>query len=295
MKVGLFSLSGGRVTSASMLKTIASNAERLGFSTLWAPEHVVLLDQYSSPYPYSQDGRMLTPSTTLMPDPFQLLAFAASVTSKIRLATGICLVPEHNPVVLAKEVATLDFLSGGRFTLGVGVGWLAEEFRAVGVPWEHRARRTREYIEAMRKLWGDELSSYSGEFVSFSNVRSFPKPVRGAKLPVWFGGESGPALRRVAEYGDGWVGFNLTPEDAAAKIRRIEEQLKANGRKRSDIELAASPYNRAGSNSDDLKRYRDAGVEEFVVHNTQPSRNEAEVVSQLEQLARTWVEPGSKL
>ena len=295
MKVGLFSLSGGRVTSASMLKTIASNAERLGFSTLWAPEHVVLLDQYSSPYPYSQDGRMLTPSTTLMPDPFQLLAFAASVTSKIRLATGICLVPEHNPVVLAKEVATLDFLSGGRFTLGVGVGWLAEEFRAVGVPWEHRARRTREYIEAMRKLWGDDLSSYSGEFVSFSNVRSFPKPVRGAKLPVWFGGESGPALKRVAEYGDGWVGFNLTPEDAAAKIRRIEELLKANGRKRSDVELAASPYNRTGSNSDDLKRYRDAGVDEFVVHNTQPSRNEAEVSSQLEQLARTWVKPGSKL
>jgi alkanesulfonate monooxygenase SsuD/methylene tetrahydromethanopterin reductase-like flavin-dependent oxidoreductase (luciferase family) len=147
----------------------------------------------------------------------------------------------------------------------------------------------------MRKLWGDDLSSYAGEFVRFSAVRSYPKPVRGAKLPVWFGGESGPALKRVAEYGDGWVGFNLAPEDAAAKIRRIEELLKANGRKRSDVELAASPYNRSGSNSDDLKRYRDAGVDEFVVHNTQPSRNEAEVISQLEQLARTWVEPGSKL
>src|SRR5260370_32819817 len=99
MKVGLFSLSGGRVTSASVLKTIASNAERLGFSTLWAPEHVVLLDHYSSPYPYSQDGRMLTPSTTLMPDPLQLLTFAASVALKIRLANGLCLVPEHNPVL----------------------------------------------------------------------------------------------------------------------------------------------------------------------------------------------------
>jgi len=110
------------------------------------------------------------------------------VTSKIRLATGICLVPEHNPVVLGKVIATLDFLTGGRALLGVGIGWLAEEFQALGVPFERRADRTREYIAAMRKLWGEDPSSYSGEFVRFENVRCKPKPIQGGKLPVFFWG-----------------------------------------------------------------------------------------------------------
>jgi probable F420-dependent oxidoreductase len=218
----------------------------------------------------------------------------ATVTSKIRLATGICLVPEHNPLVLAKVVATLDFLSNGRCVLGVGIGWLEEEFKAIGVPWERRAQRTREYIEAMRKLWSDDLSSYAGEFVRFEGVRSYPKPVRGAKLPVFFGGESGPALRRVADYGNGWCGFNLSPDEAAAKIKRIEELLKANGRSRSEVEFAVSPYTKPVS-KDDLKRYRDAGAEEMVLVNLRPARTEPEIVSQLEQLARDWVDPAARL
>src|SRR6185312_674420 len=174
-------------------------------------------------------------------------------TTKIRLATGICLVPEHNPLVLGKVVATLDFLSGGRVLLGVGIGWLEEEFQAIGVPWGHRARRTRECIVAMRALWTDKVSSYNGEFVRFDGVRSNPKPLQAANLPIFFGGESGPALRRVAEYGNGWCGFNLIPDEAAAKIRRIEELLKANGRRRSDVELAVSPYTKKIT-PDDLKR-----------------------------------------
>jgi alkanesulfonate monooxygenase SsuD/methylene tetrahydromethanopterin reductase-like flavin-dependent oxidoreductase (luciferase family) len=178
--------------------------------------------------------------------------------------------------------------------LGVGIGWLEEEFIAMGIPWEHRAKRTREYIEAMRKLWGDELSSYSGEYVNFKNVRSNPKPVQGAKLPVIFGGESGPALRRVAEYGDGWCGFNLTPDEAAAKIRKIEELLKANGRKRSDVEIIVSPYSKPIT-KDDLKRYRDAGADEVVLITLPPARAEQETVANLEKIARDWVEPAAAL
>ncbi|MGH7988283.1 MAG: TIGR03619 family F420-dependent LLM class oxidoreductase, partial [Candidatus Binataceae bacterium] len=198
------------------------------------------------------------------------------------------------PLVLAKVVATLDYLSDGRFVLGVGVGWLEEEFQALGIPWERRAQRTREYIEAMRRLWSDELSSFSGEFVHFENVRSFPKPARGAALPVLFGGESGPALRRVAEYGNGWCGFNMTPDEAAVKIRRLEQLLAANGRKRSEIELAISPYTKRIT-PDDLKRYRDLGVEELVLVNFRPPRTEEDITNQLENLAREWVEPASKL
>ena len=294
MKIGLFVMGTNRMAGGALLRSIAANAERLGVATLWVPEHVVLIDQYASKYPYSQDGQLPAPTDAPILDPFLALMCMASATSKIRLATGICLVPEHNPLVLAKVTATLDYLSGGRFALGVGIGWLEEEFVAIGIPWEHRAKRTREYIEAMRKLWGDDPSSYSGEYVNFKNVRSNPKPVQGAKLPVIFGGESAPALRRVAEYGDGWCGFNLTPDEAAAKIRKIEELLKANGRKRSDIEIAVSPYSKPITR-DDLKRYRDAGADEVVLINLRPPRAEGENLSDLEKIAREWVEPAAAI
>ena len=145
----------------------------------------------------------------------------------------------------------------------------------------------------MRKLWGEDPSSYSGEFVRFENVRCKPKPLQGGKLLVFFGGESGPALRRVAEYGDGWCGFNLLPDEAAAKIRRIEQVLKANGRSRSDVELAVSPTGKRITR-DDLKRYRDAGVDEVVLTSLTP-RAEEQVTKDLEQIAREWVEPAAKL
>ncbi len=293
MKIGLLAVASGKMAGGDLLKTIAINAERLGVATLWAPEHVVLLDQYESKYPYAADGKFGAPTGAPVLDPFIALATIGAVTSKIRLATGICLVPEHNPVVLGKVIATLDFLTGGRALLGVGIGWLVEEFQALGVPFERRADRTREYIHAMRKLWGEDPSSYSGEFVRFENVRCKPKPLQGGKLPVFFGGESGPALRRVAEYGDGWCGFNLLPDEAAAKIKRIEQVLKANGRSRSDVELAVSPTGKRITR-DDLKRYRDAGVDEVVLTSLTP-RAEEQVTKDLEQIAREWVEPAAKL
>ena len=295
MKIGISGIGIGTTPGADKVTTIAVNAERLGYSTIWAPEHVVLLDQYSSHYPYSPDHRLNMPMTRPFADPFITLTCAAMVTSKIRLGTGICLVPEHNPLVLAKVIATLDFVSKGRVVLGVGIGWLEEEFHALGVPWERRAQRTRDYITAMRKLWGDELSSYAGEFVRFEGARSYPKPIHGAKLPVFFGGESGPALKRAAEYGDGWYGLNMDLNETTAKIRRLEEMLKANGRKRSDIEIAIRPSALASITKDDLKRYRDAGVDELVLVNAMELNTERETVNRLEQAARDWVEPAARI
>ena len=152
MDIGYFALGIGPLTNPEWIKPVATTAERLGFSSIWAPEHVVLLEQYASKYPYSA-GEFPMPTYTPFADPFTTLAFAAACTSKIKIATGICLVPEHNPLVLAKTVATLDRLSGGRFILGVGIGWLAEEFQALGLSFDRRAQRTREYIDVMRKLW----------------------------------------------------------------------------------------------------------------------------------------------
>jgi probable F420-dependent oxidoreductase len=293
MRIGFFAIGIGRLTSPDWVRTVATNAERLGFASLWAPEHVVLLDRYASKYPYSA-GEFPVPTDTPMGDPFTTLAFAAACTKTIRLGTGICLVPEHNPVVLAKTVATTDLLSKGRLILGAGIGWLEEEFQAIGVPWERRARRTREYVAAMRKLWSDDLSAYDGEFVKFGGVRSFPKPANGKSVPVWFGGESGPALKRVADYGDGWIGFNLTADEAAGKIKRIEELLKANQRKRPDVELAVSPYTKP-MKTDDLARYRDAGAEEVVLVVVSAPQSEREMVKRMEQMAREFVEPGARI
>ena len=293
MEIGYFAVGIGPTVEPEWVRTVAITAERLGFSTIWAPEHVVLLDQYASKYPYST-GQFPWPTDIPIADPFTTLAYAAACTSKIRLATGICLVPEHNPLVLAKTAATLDRLSGGRFILGAGVGWLAEEFEALGIPFERRGARTREYVDVMRKLWTEQRSSHQGQFAKFTDVLSYPKPVSSNGIPVWFGGESNPALRRVAEYGDGWIGFNLLPDQASEKIRRIEELLKTNGRNRSDVKLTVSPYINP-IKTDDLKRYHDAGVEEVVLLALDRSRSEGELIAQLEQMTREFVEPAAKL
>ena len=292
MKVGYFAVGIGPTVNPQLVRVIATTAERLGFSTIWAPEHVVLLEEYASKYPYSS-GKFPAPPDTPIADPFTTLAYAAACTSTIRLGTGICLVPEHNPLVLAKTVATVDRLSGGRFIFGVGVGWLAEEFQALGISFDRRAQRTREYIEVMRKLWTQRSSSHQGEFVNFTSIMSYPKPVSEKGVPIWFGGESGPALRRVAEYGDGWLGFNLLPHQAAEKVKRIEELLRVNGRRRSDVRLAVSPYTNP-IRADDLKRYRDAGVEEIALLSGWPG-TEQKMVARLERMAREFVEPAATL
>jgi probable F420-dependent oxidoreductase len=294
MKIGLLAAGIGRASRPATLRILAENCERLRFGTLWAPEHVVLFDRYpDTRYPYSEDGAFAAPGTIDWADPFVALSYAAARTTRIRLATGICLVPEHNPLVLAKEVASLDYLSGGRFALGVGIGWSSEEFAALGIPFDRRAQRTREYIEVMRKLWSEEKSSFTGEFVNFKEVRCFPKPPQGARLPIIFGGESGPALRRVADYGSGWFGFNLNPEQAAAKISRLRELMRERKRDAAAVELIVSPYLQ-NITREDLTGYREAGVSEVTMLCPAPEAD-AELTPILEKMARDWVEPAAKL
>ncbi|MGH7933974.1 MAG: LLM class F420-dependent oxidoreductase, partial [Candidatus Binataceae bacterium] len=242
MKIGLLTAGIGLGARPGTLRVIGEHCERLNFGTIWAPEHLVLFDEQDSKYPYSEDGKFAMSSTSDWMDPFIALTYVAAHTSRIRLATGICLVPEHNPVELAKVVASVDKVSDGRFALGVGIGWSAEEFGALGIPFARRNQRTRECIEVMRKLWSEEKSDFEGEFVRFKGVRSYPKPVQGGKVPVIFGGESGPALRRVADCGSGWFGFNLSPEDAPARIARLHTLLRERGRDPREVEIIISPY-----------------------------------------------------
>jgi len=295
MKVSFFCIGIGNGASADAIREIATNAERLGFSGIWAPEHVVLFDRQSSKYPYDPEGQLPLPKDIDFNDPFIGLTSAGAVTTRIRLATGVCLVPERNPVFLAKEVATLDRLSGGRVALGVGIGWSAEEFSAAGVPFERRAKRTREYIELMRRLWSEDKATYSGEFVNVDSVRSFPKPISGTKVPVLFGGESDAALKRVASYGTGWFGLGLTPDEVGVKVRQLHEFARANNRDAEELEIIVGPYNKPPTPGD-LKHFRSAGVQELAltVGFEVPERPFA-IRAWMEMLASEWVEPASKL
>jgi probable F420-dependent oxidoreductase len=295
MKIGFFAIGIGDLARPDLITEVATKAEHLNFSTVWAPEHIVLLDRFVSRYPYARGEQLPIKLDISLLNPFVALTYAAAHTTRIRLATGICLVPEYHPLLLAKVAASLDYLSGGRLALGIGIGWLAEEFQALGIPWERRAQRTREYIEVMRRVWSEERSSYSGEFVQFEGARSYPKPIKSEKLPVLVGGQTEPALKRAAAYGDGWCGFNLTPEETAQMISRLRELLRANNRNPGDFEFLVSPV--ASATPADLQRYRDAGVDELYLTPVfqRQVRTAAEVTQLLEELARAWVEPAAKL
>jgi probable F420-dependent oxidoreductase len=264
MKFGLFVPLANPGGDARFLTALGRTAEGCGFHSLWAAEHVVLFDDYASSYPYSADGRIPAGGEIGMLEPFTSLAFLAAVTGRIRLGTGICLVPQRNPVYTAKEAANVDWLSGGRLDLGVGVGWLAEEFRAVATPFERRGARTRSYLEVMKRLWCDPVSEYKDEFYELPACRQFPKPVQKPHPPIHFGGESDAALRRVADVGQGWYGFNLEPHELASRLERLDALLAERGRSRADVQVSVSPYLK-GCDPDKAKRFEDAGADQVIL------------------------------
>jgi probable F420-dependent oxidoreductase len=292
MRIGLAAIGIGTGSRPGVLRETAKAADGGGFGTLWMGEHVVLFDRHDSRYPYSEGGNFPIAGDVEWLDPFVSLSFAAAVTRTIRLATGICLVPEHNPLILAKQVASLDRLSGGRFALGVGIGWMAEEFAALGVPFARRAQRTQEYIAVMRRVWSTNVTTFRGEFVRFSDVRSAPKP-GGGRVPVLLGGESRAALERAARYGDGWYGFNLGPDEAAEKIALLRGLLAAQGRDPGTFEIVVAPFTKRVT-PDDLATYHARGVGEVVIVAT-PPEEDANVGTWVERLAGTWVAAAAAL
>ena len=284
MRVALHALGIGSGAAPTVIAAVAGHAESAGFSTLWAGEHVVMVDRADSPYPYSDDGRIAVPSDADWLDPLLTLTYAAAASTTIRLATGILLLPQHNPLVAAKQAATLDVLSGGRFVLGVGIGWSREEFAALGVPFRDRADRTAEYVEVMRTLWHDDVASFDGVTVRFGRVRSYPKPVRGRRVPVFLGGNSDPALARVAAYGDGWYGFNLAGDEVPGRLDVLADRCRQAGRDPASVEVAVSL--RDGTPRD-VELLADRGVSELVVVESPPD-DAAAVADWVAGLADRW-------
>ena len=262
MKIGV-TMAFSQHTPVDYIAAAARLVETLGFHSLWVPEHVLFFPEYASRYPYSDDGRIPgNPEGVL--DPFNALTFVAAHTKTIRLGTGICLVPQRQPVYTAKMVADLDYLSGGRVDFGVGIGWLAEEFSALQMDFATRAKRTAEYIGAMKALWSPGVTQFSGETVEIINCHFNPKPVQQPHPPILFGGESDAALRRVATLGDGWYGFDLDPDGVATHLVRLDAVLDEHGRSRADVSVYIGP-NRHRVTPEMVDSYRALGVDQLVV------------------------------
>lgn len=242
MKFGIFAAVASPFASPDTIVALAKAADEAGADTFFVPEHVVLFEDYASSYPYSPDGKVPAPPDAGMLEPLTTLAFVAAVTERIRLATGILLLPQRNPVYVAKEAANVDYLSGGRMELGVGVGWLEEEFDVCNVPFAQRGKRTDEYIGVLRTLWTTDPSEHHGEFYDLPSCALHPKPVQEGGLPIHIGGESEAAMKRAARLGDGWHTFNRLPADVAPLLTRLEEMCAEHGRSRADLEVSVSPY-----------------------------------------------------
>ena len=224
---------------------LAQTAEEAGFESVWTVDHVVIPRGYHSMYPYDPSGRIPSGEDTTFPDPLIWLAFVAQATSTLLLGTAILIVPQRNPVVLAKELATLDYLSGGRIIIGAGVGWLEEEFEAIGVPFEGRGKRAEEAIGAMRALWSQDVATYEGTTVSFNECYLRPQPVRGT-IPVHVGGHSQTAARRAGRIGDGYFPFGVHREGVPELLDALRQSAEEAGRDPSAIEVTMDSFVPAG-------------------------------------------------
>src|SRR5262245_37250002 len=262
MKFGLRYANARPFAFPEMLTHLATTAERCGVESIWTIEHVVIPVGYKSTYPYDPSGKIPAPEQVPMPDPLIPLAYAAAVTKTLRLGTGILILPQRHPIYVAKEVATLDVLSHGRVILGIGIGWLEEEFQALGVPFADRAARTAECVRAMRSLWKPEPEPFEGKFFRWGKLESNPKPVQQPGVPIVVGGHTELAARRAARSGDGFCPGVADDEKLTWLLGIMREECAKLGRDPKSIEVTSG---RAVPDVDGVKRMADLGVSRFVV------------------------------
>lgn len=258
---------GGRGRGMTELADAARRVEALGLASLWLPEHVVFVQGATSRYPYADDGAPPVGRRPGTYDPLVGLTVAALVTERIRLGTGVLVLPQREPVTVAQQIVALDHASAGRFDLGIGVGWLREEFEALGVPWARRGARTDDHLRAMRALWTQDVAEHHGEFTSFSGVQAWPKPVQQPGPPVWVGGNVDASLRRAATLGDGWYGWKLSVVEVVERMARLRALCEEHDRDPATVGVKIGlPW---PGDLDELRPYADAlaglGVAELVV------------------------------
>ncbi len=264
MKIGIFGINIGGESVARKMLPLAQKAEEVGVESVWTGEHVIVPVDYASRYPYSSDGKLPASPETNFVDPLIALTHIAAQTEHLRLGTGINILPQSNPLLLAKQAASLDALSGGRLMLGLGVGWLEEEFQALGAPFSRRGARTDDYLAAMKKVWSGEVVEHRSEFLSWSGFKSHPLPVQKPHPPLIIGGHSPAALRRAVTLGDGWFGFTQSLEEFT-KIHQLLDQIaQAAGRDLAGLEITAL-WNMAREGKESLEKYKELGVSRLLV------------------------------
>jgi probable F420-dependent oxidoreductase len=255
MKFGLFGINTGVCADPTTAAAAARAAEAAGFESVWTGEHIVLPDPQVPPSP--------VPAYTPFIDTVIALAYVAGQSRTLKLGTGIIILPQRNPVVLAKELASLDVLSAGRLIFGIGIGYLKPEFDAIGAPFEHKGPRTEEFLASMIALWTMEKPEYRGRFVSFGGVDARPRPVQKPHPPIVFGGATPQAFSRAARLASGWFGFALTPETTAKCIDGLKAACEQAGRRFQDLEISVTPRGRI--DRDAVKRYSDLGVHRLIL------------------------------
>ncbi|HJL98451.1 MAG: LLM class F420-dependent oxidoreductase [Acidimicrobiales bacterium] len=268
MKFGVMFANTGPFVEPDAAVELAQAAEAAGCESIWTVEHVVVPAGYASQYPYAKDGRMPGGREDFdIPDPLIWLSYVAAATSKIRLATGVMILPQRNPLVTAKAVATLDRLSKGRMILGIGSGWLEEEFDALGVSFGDRGDRTDEYLEAMKQAWASDTASYGGKFVNFSNVYSRPQPASG-HVPIIVGGHSRRAARRAGELGDGFFPGRGHLDELTALFDHARHCAEDSGRDPGALEFTAG----GPTSPDYVEQLAEIGVTRMIVPPMDPSQ-----------------------
>lgn len=257
MDIGYFGLNLGTLDNPDSIERVVTTAEQAGFESVWTGEHVVVIDPQVPPSPVSPDATFI--------DTIASLAFVAAKTERIKIGSGILLLAQRNPVVVAKELASIDVLSKGRLLVGVGVGYVEGEFDALGIPYAERGARTTEHIEVLRTLWTEEKPVFEGEFTSFSGIQVRPRPVQRPHPPIHVGGMSAPGLRRAVAQGDGWYGFFLDVDGTAGILKGLEETAKAVPRPDSLGRLEISVTPPGPVDADTVKRFEDLGVDRLVI------------------------------
>src|ERR1700736_4542498 len=259
MKFGLFSINNGPCASPKTAAAVAKAAEQAGFESVWTGEHVILPDPQVPPSPVAPDHPMLDPGISL--------SFVAANTSKIRLGTGIIILPQRNPVVLAKELASADVLSNGRLIFGIGVGYLKPEFEAIGAPFDHKGARAEEFLAAMIALWSMPKPEFNGKWVKFKGVNAMPRPVQKPHPEIVFGGHTKEAFSRAARLAKGWYGFALDLETTMRHIEELKAACKEAGRPFEELDISVTPRSRI--DHDEARRFADAGVHRLILLHRQ--------------------------
>lgn len=286
MRFGVMFANAGPFAYPDLFETLVRTAERVGFESLWTVEHVVIPVGYRSKYPYSPDGKMPAPENVPLSDPLLPLAYAAALSRHLRLGTGILILPQRHPAYVAKEVATLDVLSRGRALLGIGSGWLAEEFATLGVPFEQRGARTDEAIRAIRSLWKPQPEPFRGKFFAWDAVESNPKPIQQPGVPILVGGHSEAAARRAARLGDGFFPAQGDFETLPRLLAVLRGECERLGRDPETVELTCGAFS---LDRDTVARYAELGISRLVI--PPPAFDADSLVPALERFAREVIEP----